>query len=145
MATRSTIAIQLENGTIKQVYCHWDGYLENNCKILMKYYNNAEIIKELISKGSISILDININPSKDSKHDFNNKQNDVCVFYNRDRDEDLDIDTFVNFQDYTLNANFEEFNYMFSEKDNKWYYFEDNIIDLQILSDKLIELDIIKN
>jgi hypothetical protein len=144
MATRSTIAIQLENGSINQVYCHWDGYLENNGKILQTYYNNAEIIKELISKGSISILDININPSKDSKHDFNNKQNDVCVFYHRDRDEDLDIDTFKNFQDYTLNGNFEEFNYIFSEKDNTWYYFEDNIIDLQILSDKLIELDIIK-
>lgn len=143
MATRSTIAIQLENGSINQVYCHWDGYLENNGKILMENYKNTEIIKELISKGSISILDININPSKDSKHDFNNKQNDVCVFYHRDRDEDLDINTFKNLENYTLNANFEEYNYIFIN--NKWYYFEDNIVDLQILSDKLIELDIIKN
>jgi len=142
MATRSTIAIQLENGSINQVYCHWDGYLENNGKILMENYKNTEIIKELISKGSISILDININPSKDSKHDFNNKQNDVCVFYHRDRDEDLDINTFKNLENYTLNANFEEYNYIFIN--NKWYYFEDNIVDLQILSDKLIELDIIK-
>ena len=127
MATRSTIAIQLENGSIKQVYCHWDGYLENNGKILMKYYNNAEIIKELISKGSISSLGININPSKDSKYYFNSPQKDVCVFYHRDRNEELYIDSFENFEEYSKNGNFEEFNYIF--KDNEWYYFENINID----------------
>ena len=122
MATRSTIAIQLENGSINQVYCHWDGYLSNNGKILMEYYNNAEIIKYLISKGSISILAKNINPNKDSKHEFNSPQKDVCVFYSRDRDEELYIDSFENFEEYSENGNFEEFNYIF--KDNEWYYFE---------------------
>ena len=122
MATRSTIAIQLENGSINQVYCHWDGYLSNNGKILMEYYNNAEIIKYLISKGSISILAKNINHNKDSKHEFNSPQKDVCVFYHRDRDEELYIDSFENFEEYSENGNFEEFNYIF--KDNEWYYFE---------------------
>jgi hypothetical protein len=124
MATRSTIAIQLENGSINQVYCHWDGYLENNGKILMKYYNNAEIIKELISKGSISSLGKDINPSK---HDFNSPQKNVCVFYHRDRNEELYIDSFENFEEYSKNGNFEEFNYIF--KDNEWYYFENINID----------------
>ena len=127
MATRSTIAIQLENGSINQVYCHWDGYLENNGKILMKYYNNVEIIKELISKGSISSLGININPIKDLIHDFNSPQKDVCVFYHRDRNEELYIDSFENFEEYSKNGNFEEFNYIF--KDNEWYYFENINID----------------
>jgi hypothetical protein len=122
MATRSTIAIQLENGSINQVYCHWDGYLEYNGKMLMEYYNNPEIIKELISKGSISILAKNINPNKDSKYEFNSPQKDVCLFYSRDRDEELYIDSFENFQEYSENGNFEEFNYIF--KDNEWYYFE---------------------
>ena len=122
MATRSTIAIQLENGSINQVYCHWDGYLSNNGKILLEYYNNAEIIKYLISKGSISILAKNINHNKDSKHEFNSPQKDVCVFYHRDRNEELYIDSFKNFEEYSENGNFEEFNYIF--KDNEWYYFE---------------------
>ena len=26
MATRSRIAIELSDGTVKSVYCHWDGY-----------------------------------------------------------------------------------------------------------------------
>ena len=119
MATRSTIAIQLENGTINQVYCHWDGYLENNGKILMKYYNNAEIIKELISKGSISTLGININPSKVSKVYFNSPQKDVCVFYSRDRNEELYNSSFENFEEYSKNGNFEEFNYIFKDKRNQ--------------------------
>ena len=122
MATRSTIAIQLENGSINQVYCHWDGYLSNNGKILMEYYNNAEIIKYLISKGSISILAKNINHNKDSKHEFNSPQKDVCVFYHRDGNEELYIDSFENFEEYSENGNFEEFNYIF--KDNEWYYFQ---------------------
>ena len=63
MATRSTIAIQLENGSINQVYCHWDGYLSNNGKILMEYYNNAEIIKYLngeIDTRSVYNYELNV-------------------------------------------------------------------------------------
>ena len=30
MATRSTISIQKNDGTIRSVYCHWDGYCEHN-------------------------------------------------------------------------------------------------------------------
>jgi hypothetical protein len=124
MATRSTIAIQLENSTIKQVYCHWDGYLSNNGKILVNHYKDSAKVIELINQGSISILDKNINPSENSKHDFNNKETDVCVFYCRDREEQLDIEEFKDFEDYINNANFEEFNYIF--KNNEWYYSEDN-------------------
>jgi hypothetical protein len=124
MATRSTIAIQLENGSIKQVYCHWDGYISNNGKILVNHYKDSAKVLELINHGSISILDKNINPSKDSKHDFDNKEKDVCVFFHRDRKELLDIEEFKDFEDYINNANFEEFNYIF--KDNEWYYSEDN-------------------
>ena len=135
MATRSTIAIQLENNSIKQVYCHWDGYLSNNGNILVNHYKDSAKVLELINQGSISILDKNINPSKDSKHDFNNKETDVCVFYSRDREEELDIDNFENFEDYTSNVNFEEFNYIF--KDGEWYYSENNNIVFEKVIDNL--------
>jgi hypothetical protein len=135
MATRSTIAIQLENGSIKQVYCHWDGYLNNNGKILVNHYKDSAKVLELINQGSISILDKNINPSKDSKHDFDEPQKDVCVFYCRDREEELEIDNFENFEDYTSNANFEEFNYIF--KYGEWYYSENNNIVFEKVIDNL--------
>ena len=37
-------------------YCHWDGYPEFNGKILVKYYQNREDVKELIDGGSMSSL-----------------------------------------------------------------------------------------
>lgn len=135
MATRSTIAIQLENNSIKQVYCHWDGYLSNNGKILVNHYKDSAKVLQLINQGSISILAENINPSKDSKHDFDEPQKDVCVFYCRDREEELEIDNFENFEDYTSNANFEEFNYIF--KNNEWYYSENNNIVFEKVIDNL--------
>jgi hypothetical protein len=135
MATRSTIAIQLENNSIKQVYCHWDGYLSNNGKILVNHYKDSAKVLELINQGSISILAENINPSKDSKHDFDEPQKDVCLFYSRDREEELEIDNFEDFEDYTSNANFEEFNYIF--KDNEWYYSENNNTTFEKVIDNL--------
>jgi hypothetical protein len=38
MGTRSTIALEFADGTVEQVYCHWDGYLSNNGKILQAHY-----------------------------------------------------------------------------------------------------------
>ena len=37
MATRSTIAKLGKDGIIKAVYCHSDGYLEHNGKVLNEY------------------------------------------------------------------------------------------------------------
>ncbi len=39
MATRSTIALEFADGTIGQVYAHWDGYLAHNGKMLLEYYS----------------------------------------------------------------------------------------------------------
>ena len=37
MATRSTISIQKKDGTIRSVYCHWDGYCEYNGVLLYNF------------------------------------------------------------------------------------------------------------
>ena len=34
MGTRSTIALEYADGTVEQVYCHWDGYVSHNGLIL---------------------------------------------------------------------------------------------------------------
>ena len=54
MATRSTISIELDDGVIKQVYCHWDGYLAHNGKILLEHYADPIVAEELITVGSIN-------------------------------------------------------------------------------------------
>ena len=56
MATRSTIAVEHADGTVSQVYCHWDGYLTHNGQILLDHYDTQEKAEQLVSLGSISSL-----------------------------------------------------------------------------------------
>jgi hypothetical protein len=83
MGTRSTIAIQNEDGTVTGIYCHWDGYLSHNGDILQKFYTTEEKVRALIALGDLSSLGEQIG----SKHDFNNAPDDECNAYGRDRGE----------------------------------------------------------
>jgi hypothetical protein len=56
MATRSAIALQLPNGKLRAVYCHWDGYPSHHMPILTGHYANAKAAAALIRPGSISCL-----------------------------------------------------------------------------------------
>ena len=60
MATRSTIAKLGKDGIIKVVYCHNDGYLEYNGKMLNEYYQDESKVDELLAHGDISSLNKNI-------------------------------------------------------------------------------------
>lgn len=108
MATRSTISILEKNGTVKTIYCNWDGYLSHNGEFLKQYYNTADKVNELISNGSMSSLRENIEKS---------------VFYHRDRNEDLVINEFDSLETYHkyLEKNTEKFNYLFVYPLNKWF------------------------
>jgi hypothetical protein len=110
MATRSTIAIERADGTISQVYCHWDGYLAHNGEILLKHWSNPEKLEELIALGDLSVLGDEIG----EKHDFDESSNlKCCTFYGRDRGEtDIPVRNFTDFEDYDNNADQEEFNYI---------------------------------
>ena len=56
MGTRSTIAIEFADNSVSQVYCHWDGYLDNNGMILQNYYMDPFKVRELIDLGDFSSL-----------------------------------------------------------------------------------------
>jgi len=56
MATRSRIGVQLKDGSVLSVYCHWDGYPEWNGKKLKEHFNSYEQASELIDGGDISSL-----------------------------------------------------------------------------------------
>jgi hypothetical protein len=56
MGTRSTIALEFADGSVSQVYCHWDGYLSNNGEILQNYYMDPFRVKELLELGDFSSL-----------------------------------------------------------------------------------------
>ena len=85
MATRSRIGMMLEDGTIKNCYCHFNGYIESNGLTLVESYDTEDKVKELINLGDISVLGSQI--STDKPHTFEHREPGVTVFYGRDRKE----------------------------------------------------------
>ena len=59
MATRSRIGLELKDGQIVSVYCHWDGYPSFNGRVLRTHYNTEDQVRELIDGGDISALRTN--------------------------------------------------------------------------------------
>jgi hypothetical protein len=148
MGTRSTIALEFADGTVEQVYCHWDGYLEHNGKILAEHYSDPFKLRDLIDQGGISSLGEEIG----IKHPFSQfhvknielsdeenarieaelkiayeaaREANATTFYARDRGEDLTKEKFENFADYAAFHQREEFAYCL-RTDGKWYVAFDN-------------------
>ena len=91
MATRSTIGMVQEGGTIRSVYCHFDGYPKGVGVTLENCYNDTSTIENLLDLGDLSVLDVEIG----EKQDFDQRTEGHCLFYGRDRGED-GIDALVH-------------------------------------------------
>ena len=107
MATRSTIAMEFADGTVQQIYCHWDGYLEHNGKILFNHYVDPYKTRELIDMGGISSLCNTIEETKQGAYHFW-------------RGEELRVEKFNDFQDYLAHHQYEEYEYIL-RRDGHWY------------------------
>lgn len=134
MATRSTIALEFADGTVQQIYCHWDGYLSNNGRILQNNYSDPIKAGSLIELGDISTL----GPEIGEKHSFDNphkygtdeyfaeqvRRQEFTTFYGRDRGETgCEARRYENYEDYLKSAEFEEYNYIL-RRDGQWYVSE---------------------
>ena len=108
MATRSTISVVEPNSNrIISVYCHWDGYLAHNGRILRNHYSELDDALELVSNGSISALEDNV---------------DDTVYYSRNRGEawsSVKPKIYDNWTHFTAELNTEEYNYVFMN--NEWH------------------------
>ena len=138
MGTRSRIGV-MHGDKLKSIYCHWDGYLSNNGKILQTHYDSAKA-NHLVSLGDLSSLGTTIG----EKHDFDTRT-DCCTFYGRDREE-----TGV---DFTVDQSYDEFlskdydyEYYYIMNDGVWYvgvaYDVDGMVpgQLYILAEQLAKL-----
>jgi len=107
MSTRSSIAIK-HGDRIKSIYCHSDGYLAYNGRVLLENYSDSVKVSKLISMGDMSVLGKEIG----EQISFNDRMvyDDAdgyaqqCRFYGRDRGEEgVEFksfdgeDTWVNF------------------------------------------------
>ena len=98
MGTRSTIALEFADGTVEQVYCHWDGYLEGNGAMLEQHYMNPFKVKQLLALGGFSSLEASVEDTKKTAY--------------TQRGEDLSIEKFKDFEDYKANHQYEEYEYI---------------------------------
>jgi len=134
MGTRSTIAIQNQDGTVTGVYCHWDGCLKYNGRILHDHYTTEEIVRELISFGHMSSLGIGIYPNPNEDHAFKDAQKNVCVFYGRDSgDQEQEAETFHSWNNL-LYSQGQAYNYLFVPGEG-WYVRSFSFSGCRALSD----------
>jgi len=103
MGTRSDIIAQLSNGKWKRIYCHWDGYLSHNGKILFDHYTDQKHVDALMALGNLSSLRESVGvkhpfdappmckPGSTAWEDnpaytrFKKKYGNMCTAYIRDR------------------------------------------------------------
>jgi hypothetical protein len=140
MATRSTIALEFADGTVQQVYCHWDGYLAHNGQILLKHYSDPFVLRDLIDLGDISSLGRNLGNGhpfskfglKEEDPDYDQmialcKQSEEegwTTFYGRDRGETgIDARKFKDYADYVENFQHEEYDYILRNVNGKATWF----------------------
>jgi len=109
MATRSTIAVENLDGSVSVVYCHFDGYLSNNGRILQEHYTDRSKVARLMQFGDLSSLGKNIGDS-----DGTYRTKDDCVFYGRDGQEsDTECRIYETYNDYINRSKiYEEYNYI---------------------------------
>ena len=135
MGTRSTIALEFADGTVQEVYCHWDGYLSHNGAILQELYSDPFKLRDLIDLGGLSKLGPEVgvkrpfdNPGKYDSPEyiaFQNLYANQCTFYTRDRGERLQVNKFKDYEDYLANHLYEEFEYILRQVDGEAVWFVD--------------------
>jgi hypothetical protein len=95
MATRSRIAVELSDGTVKSVYCHNDGYLEGVGQDLLNLeFSSTEEVEEFIDEGDRSTVELS---------------------YKEWRDEDCPPDSHTSVRDF-FDGDIEEYGYLFTQE-----------------------------
>lgn len=64
MSTRANVGVLQDDGTVKVIYSHWDGYPDYLLKTLKSYYNSLEKATALINLGDASYIGRYIEPSE---------------------------------------------------------------------------------
>ena len=111
MATRSTIGIRHEDGSVTKICCHWDGYIEWNGAILQKYYNTADKVEKLLTLGNLSSLGPEIGPDDPKAWDINTESDHrLCRTYTSRGEKWAQASP----------SQMEEYNYLFDESEGAW-------------------------
>lgn len=134
MITTSTIGIEMGNGTVKYIDCHYDGYISHSGRLLIEHYSTEEQVEKLIALGDIFVLKEKLEPDPSTEHSFDNWQEDVCLAYHRDRGENLRqlniASCYYNIQSMR-HAHWADYVYLW--KDSEWLYQEIRFLNGEML------------
>jgi len=119
MGTRSTISMANADGTVTSIYCHWDGYLGHNGRILRDHYDTAAKVKALMKLHSLSSLGEFVGKKHDFEQRFPHGAFKPCTSHVRDRGEK--IKAYVGWLE---GVDRQEYNYLF--KDGAWTVSEED-------------------
>lgn len=107
MATSASIAIEMQDGKIREVYVSSDGYLDHTGKTLLQHYTDPVVVMELIERGSIMILKSSV---------------DETIFFGATDPDDADINCFsYDSWDEYVTADGDSLNYIM-RNDGVWYF-----------------------
>jgi hypothetical protein len=114
--------MEYADGTVHQVYCHRDGYLRNNGRLLSEHYQDPFKVRELLDLGDISSLRKNIGTahafsqmdSSLTSEQYKALYGDMTTFYNRDRREVSDTSSakFRSVAEYFAHSEGQEYDYI---------------------------------
>jgi hypothetical protein len=124
MSTRSRIGMVLPDGKIKSIYCHSDGYLSYNGRILCTDFRDRTKVEQLLDLGDISSLHPQVAPPPGVKHSYLDRVLGVTVAYKRDRGEN-DVDPVISANEEAFLAldSGQEFSYLYGT-DGLWRVWE---------------------
>lgn len=106
MSTRSNIAIRYKNGTVKAIYCHFDGYLSGVGSMLLDDWKDTKKVATLIGDvGNISALKSELKGTRESA-------------YGESATEYKDLATYLD----SVDTFFIEYVYVFDEAYGAWFY-----------------------
>ena len=89
MSTHAALGIRLNDGRIKAIYCHFDGYPAGVGITLAGCYATQERVEALLELGSLSSLGAKLAPEPGQHHSFLSPIDNVTVAYHRDRGEQI--------------------------------------------------------
>jgi hypothetical protein len=138
MGTRSAIGV-MHGNKAKVVYCHWDGYVDYNGRMLQEHYTSAKA-NHLVALGGMSSLKPNVEIPEGVEHSFEKPAEGITVFYGRDRGES-GSEFQVCFSDAEMFDKFGWCEYFYIMQDGVWYVSEGEGSEWKLLTDAIRELD----
>lgn len=122
MATRSMIGVQQKDGTVKAIYCHWDGYPDGVGMMLETFYGNPADANKLIDMGNMSVIGATIGEKVTFGSHTGGAQ---CVFFGRDGGEsDQEATVYASFDEFEKSLDNWGVNYAYYMKDDYWVAYQ---------------------